>query len=345
MNERLVSPSTGGSEESRFEVTLRPRNLSEYVGQHKVVDNLRVFIEAARNRGEPLDHVLLFGPPGLGKTTLANIIAHEMEGDLRSTSGPVIEKVGDLAAILTNVEEHGVLFIDEIHRLSASIEEVLYPAMEDYQIDIVIGEGPSARSVKLPIPRFTLVGSTTRAALLTSPLRSRFGIVFRLDFYNTEDLARIVSNSAGKLGVPTDPAGAMEIARRSRGTPRIANRLLRRVRDFAEVDGDGTIDAEVARGALQKLEVDKMGFDEIDRKLLMTIMQNFAGGPVGLNTIAASIGEDKTAIEDIYEPYLIQLGFLARTSRGRVATPAAYEHFGIAQPDQKPRPRGQSELW
>jgi Holliday junction DNA helicase RuvB len=296
-----------------------------------------VFIEAARQRGEPLDHVLLFGPPGLGKTTLANIIAHEMEGELRGTSGPVIEKVGDLAAILTNVEEHGVLFIDEIHRLSASIEEVLYPAMEDYQIDIVIGEGPSARSVKLPLQRFTLVGSTTRAALLTSPLRSRFGIVFRLDFYSTEELAQIVTNSARKLGVPTDAEGAMEIARRSRGTPRIANRLLRRVRDFAEVDGDGAIDAAVAQGALKKLEVDVMGFDEIDRKLLLTIMQNFAGGPVGLNTIAASIGEDKAAIEDIYEPYLIQLGFLARTSRGRVATDNAYAHFKMQRPDDRAR--------
>lgn len=344
MSERLVSPSPV-SEESRFEVTLRPRTLDEYVGQHKVVDNLRVFIEAARKRGEPLDHVLLFGPPGLGKTTLANIIAHEMEGDLRSTSGPVIEKVGDLAAILTNVEEHGVLFIDEIHRMSPSIEEVLYPAMEDYQIDIIIGEGPSARSVKLPLPRFTLVGSTTRAALLTSPLRSRFGIVFRLDFYSTEDLTQIVNNSAKTLGVPTDADGALEIARRSRGTPRIANRLLRRVRDFAEVDGDGIIDAEVARGALQKLEVDKMGFDEVDRKLLLTIMQNFSGGPVGLGTIAASIGEDKGAIEDIYEPYLIQLGFLARTSRGRIATENAYLHFGIPKPDEKLPPGPQPELW
>ena len=344
MNERLVSPSPV-SEESRFEVTLRPRTLEEYVGQRKVVDNLRVFIEAARNRGEPLDHVLLFGPPGLGKTTLAHIIAHEMEGDLRSTAGPVIEKVGDLAAILTNVEEHGVLFIDEIHRLSATIEEVLYPAMEDYQIDIVIGEGPSARSVKLPIPRFTLVGSTTRAALLTSPLRSRFGIVFRLDFYSTEELAQIVANSARKLGVPTDAAGGLEIARRSRGTPRIANRLLRRVRDFAEVDGDGTINEEVARGALQKLEVDKMGFDEVDRQLMLTIIQNFSGGPVGLGTIAASIGEDKTAIEDIYEPYLIQLGFLARTSRGRVATETAYEHFGIPKPDEQTSGGPQAELW
>ena len=344
MNERLVSPSPV-SEESRFEVTLRPRTLEEYVGQRKVVDNLRVFIEAARKRNEPLDHVLLFGPPGLGKTTLANIIAHEMEGDLRGTSGPVIDKVGDLAAILTSVEESGVLFIDEIHRLPASIEELLYPAMEDYQIDIVIGEGPSARSVKLPIPRFTLVGSTTRAALLTSPLRSRFGIVFRLDFYTTEDLTKIVSNSAKKLGVPTDADGALEIARRSRGTPRIANRLLRRVRDFAEVDGDGTINADVARIALQKLEVDKMGFDEIDRQLMLTIMKNFAGGPVGLNTIAAAIGEDKAAIEDIYEPYLIQLGFLARTSRGRVATEIAYEHFGIQKAGNKFSSGPQTELW
>ena len=344
MNERLVSPSPV-SDESRFEVTLRPRTLEEYVGQHKIVDNLRVFMEAARKRGEPLDHVLLFGPPGLGKTTLAHIIAHEMEGDLRATSGPVIEKIGDLAAILTNVEENGVLFIDEIHRLSATIEEVLYPAMEDYEIDIVIGEGPSARSVKLPIPCFTLVGSTTRAALLTSPLRSRFGIVFRLDFYSTEDLAKIVSNSAQKLGVPTDVDGGLEIARRSRGTPRIANRLLRRVRDFAEVDGDGTINAEVARGALQKLEVDKMGFDDIDRQLMLTIMKNFAGGPVGLNTLAASIGEDKAAIEDIYEPYLIQLGFLARTSRGRIATEIAYKHFGIPKPGDQSSGEPQPELW
>jgi len=344
MNERLVSPSPV-SDESRFEVTLRPRTLEEYVGQHKVVENLRVFMEAARKRGEPLDHVLLFGPPGLGKTTLAHIIAHEMEVDLRATSGPVIEKIGDLAAILTNVEENGVLFIDEIHRLSATIEEVLYPAMEDYEIDIVIGEGPSARSVKLPIPCFTLVGSTTRAALLTSPLRSRFGIVFRLNFYSTEDLAKIVSNSARKLGVPTDVDGGLEIARRSRGTPRIANRLLRRVRDFAEVDGDGTINAEVARGALQKLEVDKMGFDDIDRQLMLTIMKNFAGGPVGLNTLAASIGEDKAAIEDIYEPYLIQLGFLARTSRGRIATKIAYEHFGIPKPGDQSSGGPQPELW
>ncbi len=344
MSERLVSPSAV-SEESRYEVTLRPRTLDDYVGQTKVVENLRVFIEAARQRGEPLDHVLLFGPPGLGKTTLAYIIAHEMESALRGTSGPVIEKVGDLAAILTNLDDHGVLFIDEIHRMSASIEEVLYPAMEEFQIDIVIGEGPSARSVKLPITHFTLVGATTRAALLTSPLRGRFGIVFRLDFYGTEDLAKIVGNSAKILGVPADDAGALEIAQRSRGTPRIANRLLRRVRDFAEVDGDGQITAEVARAALQRLEVDKMGFDEVDRKLMLLVMQNFNGGPVGVNTIAASIGEDKNAIEDIYEPYLIQLGFLARTSRGRVATDMAYDRFGIKRGDA-PQPRtDQGALW
>ena len=344
MTERLVSPSAV-SAESPYEVTLRPRTLDDYVGQTKVVENLRVFIEAARQRGEPLDHVLLFGPPGLGKTTLAYIITHEMESALRGTSGPVIEKVGDLAAILTNLDDHGVLFIDEIHRMSPSIEEVLYPAMEEFQIDIVIGEGPSARSVKLPITHFTLVGATTRAALLTSPLRSRFGIVFRLDFYGTEDLAKIVGNSAKILGVPADAAGALEIAQRSRGTPRIANRLLRRVRDFAEVDGDGQITAEVARAALQRLEVDKMGFDEVDRKLMLLVMQNFNGGPVGVNTIAASIGEDKAAIEDIYEPYLIQLGFLARTSRGRVATDMAYDHFGIKRGDA-PQPRAdQGALW
>jgi Holliday junction DNA helicase RuvB len=328
MTDRLVTPSPL-SDDSRYEITLRPRSLDEYVGQKKIVENLRVFIRAARNRGEPLDHVLLFGPPGLGKTTLANIVAREMEADLRSTSGPVIDKVGDLAAILTNIDESGVLFIDEIHRLSATVEEVLYPAMEEYQIDIVIGEGPSARSVKLPLPRFTLVGSTTRAALLTSPLRGRFGIVFRLGFYTTEELALIVGNSAKILGVPSEPEGCEEIACRSRGTPRIANRLLRRVRDYAEVQGDGRITRAVARDALARLEVDRLGFDEIDRKLMFTVMQNYAGGPVGLNTIAASIGEDRSAIEDIYEPYLIQLGFLARTARGRVATDLAYEHFGL----------------
>ncbi len=341
MSERLVVPGSL-SDEERYDVALRPRSLDGYVGQTRIVDNLRVFITAARQRDEPLDHVLLFGPPGLGKTTLANIIAHEMQVDLRSTSGPVIEKVGDLAAILTNLEDDALLFIDEIHRLSAVIEEILYPAMEDYQIDIVIGEGPSARSVKLPLPRFTLVGSTTRAALLTSPLRGRFGIVFRLDYYSQEELAQIVANSAELLGVDLGPGGGLEIARRSRGTPRVANRLLRRVRDYAQVQGDDRIDQDVARSALARLEVDEIGFDEIDRRLLLTVINDFSGGPVGLSTIAASIGEDKSAIEDVYEPYLIQLGFLQRTQRGRVATAKAYRHFGIVQ---RPGGAGQPPLW
>jgi Holliday junction DNA helicase RuvB len=330
------------SDEERYDVALRPRSLDRYVGQTRIVENLRVFITAARQRSEPLDHVLLFGPPGLGKTTLANIIAHEMQVDLRSTSGPVIEKVGDLAAILTNLEDDALLFIDEIHRLSPTIEEVLYPAMEDYQIDIVIGEGPSARSVKLPLPRFTLVGSTTRAALLTSPLRGRFGIVFRLDYYSQDELAKIVANSAELLGVDLTTEGGLEIARRSRGTPRVANRLLRRVRDYAQVQGDEQIDQDVARSALARLEVDEIGFDEIDRRLLLAVINDFSGGPVGLSTIAASIGEDKSAIEDIYEPYLIQLGFLQRTHRGRVATAKAYRHFGIVQ---RPGGAGQQPLW
>ncbi len=341
MSERLVTPATLAGED-RYDAALRPRTLDGYVGQKKVVDNLRVFIEAARQRGEPLDHVLLFGPPGLGKTTLANIIANEMGAEMRGTSGPVIEKVGDLAAILTNIEDNGLLFIDEIHRMSATIEEVLYPAMEEYQIDIVIGEGPSARSVKLPLPRFTLVGSTTRAALLTSPLRGRFGIVFRLDFYTVDELATIVTNSARILEVRTTEEGALEIAKRARGTPRVANRLLRRVRDYAQVQGDGTIDKGVAEDALGRLEVDELGFDEIDRRLMLTVIRDFSGGPVGLNTIAAAIGEDKAAIEDIYEPYLIQLGFLARTARGRVVTDRALRHFGFS-------PRGrrddQGQLW
>ena len=341
MSERLVTPATLAGED-RYDAALRPRTLDGYVGQKKVVDNLRVFIEAARQRGEPLDHVLLFGPPGLGKTTLANIIANEMGAEMRGTSGPVIEKVGDLAAILTNIEDNGLLFIDEIHRMSATIEEVLYPAMEEYQIDIVIGEGPSPRSVKLPLPRFTLVGSTTRAALLTSPLRGRFGIVFRLDFYTVDELATIVTNSARILEVRTTEEGALEIAKRARGTPRVANRLLRRVRDYAQVQGDGTIDKGVAEDALGRLEVDELGFDEIDRRLMLTVIRDFSGGPVGLNTIAAAIGEDKAAIEDIYEPYLIQLGFLARTARGRVVTDRALRHFGFS-------PRGrrddQGQLW
>ncbi len=341
MSERLVMPDSL-SDEERYDVALRPRSLDRYVGQTRIVDNLKVFITAAKQRGEPLDHVLLFGPPGLGKTTLANIIAHEMQVDLRSTSGPVIEKVGDLAAILTNLEDDALLFIDEIHRMSAAIEEVLYPAMEDYQIDIVIGEGPSARSVKLPLPRFTLVGSTTRAALLTSPLRGRFGIVFRLDYYSREELAQIVANSAEILGVNLTPEGGLEIARRSRGTPRVANRLLRRVRDYAQVQGDPRIDQDVAQHALARLEVDEIGFDEIDRRLLLAVINDFSGGPVGLSTIAASIGEDKSAIEDIYEPYLIQLGFLQRTHRGRVATAKAYRHFGIVQ---RSGSTGQPPLW
>ena len=341
MSERLVMPGSL-SDEERYDVALRPQSLDRYVGQHRIVENLRVFITAARQRGEPLDHVLLFGPPGLGKTTLANIIAREMQVDLRSTSGPVIEKVGDLAAILTNLEDDALLFIDEIHRMSAAIEEVLYPAMEDYQIDIVIGEGPSARSVKLPLPRFTLVGSTTRAALLTSPLRGRFGIVFRLDYYSEGELAQIVANSAELLRVDLTSEGGLEIARRSRGTPRVANRLLRRVRDYAQVQGDEQIDRDVARSALGRLEVDEIGFDEIDRRLLLTVINDFSGGPVGLSTIAASIGEDKSAIEDVYEPYLIQLGFLQRTHRGRVATAKAYRHFGIVQ---RPGSAGQPPLW
>ena len=330
MVERLVVPSAL-TDDDRYDITLRPKTLDRYVGQDRIVENLRIFMQAAQQRGEPLDHVLLFGPPGLGKTTLANIIANEMEADLRSTSGPVIEKIGDLAAILTNLEPDAVLFIDEIHRLSPAIEEVLYPAMEDYQIDIVIGEGPSARSVKLPLPRFTLVGSTTRAALLTSPLRSRFGIDFRLDYYSVQELAQIVEHSAELLEVPVQDGGVMEIAKRARGTPRVANRLLRRVRDYAQVKSDGSVTEELAREALRQLEVDESGLDEIDRRLLMTVIRDFSGGPVGLSTIAAAIGEDKGSIEDIYEPYLIQQGFIARTSRGRVATDRAFRHFGLSR--------------
>ena len=344
MSERLVTPDSD-TDDRRFDLTLRPRTLDGFVGQHRIVDNLRIFIKAAKNRREPLDHVLLFGPPGLGKTTLANIVAVEMNADLRSTSGPVIEKVGDLAAILTNLTEDSVLFIDEIHRLSPAIEEVLYPAMEEYQIDIVIGEGPSARSVKLALPRFTLVGSTTRAALLTSPLRGRFGIVFRLDYYKVDELAAIVRGSAEILEVPIDAAGADEIAERARGTPRVANRLLRRVRDYAQVRGDGRIDADLATDALARLEVDRLGFDEIDRRILITVIRDFQGGPVGLSTIAAAIGEDKVAIEDIYEPYLIQQGFLARTARGRVATDRAYGHFGVSRLHADEQEPPQQPLW
>jgi Holliday junction DNA helicase RuvB len=319
-------------EDAQYEAGLRPRLLDEYIGQDRIRDNLEVSIAAARGRKEALDHVLLSGPPGLGKTTLAYVIGNELGVPVRATAGPVIERAGDLVAMLTNLQEHEVLFIDEVHRLAPAIEEILYPAMEDYEVDIVIGQGPSARSVKVPLQKFTLIGATTRAGLLTAPLRARFGIVHRLDFYTDGDIEEIVRRSARILGVPTDEAAALEIARRSRGTPRIANRLLRRVRDYAQVRADGRISAEVARAAMTLLEVDDHGFDEVDRKLLRTIIDKFSGGPVGVNSIAAAINEERDAIEDIYEPFLIQAGFLDRTPRGRVATARAYEYFGLTAP-------------
>jgi Holliday junction DNA helicase RuvB len=323
------------SEEKSFEQSLRPQNLHQYIGQQKVKDNIDISIRAALKREESLDHVLLYGPPGLGKTTLASIISNEMKVNLRTTSGPVIEKRGDLAAILTNLKPNDVLFIDEIHRLHPAIEEILYPAMEDFYIDLIIGEGPGARSIKMPLPRFTLVGATTRAGLLTAPLRGRFGIIHRLEFYNSEDLGIIVNQSARTLGVEIDDEGALEIASRSRGTPRIANRLLRRVRDYAEVKADGRITQLIAMHALEMMDVDVHGFDEIDRKLMLTILEKYNGGPVGVGSLSAAINEDEDAIEDIYEPYLIQIGFLDRTPRGRMATRKAFEHFQVTLPSNQ----------
>jgi Holliday junction DNA helicase RuvB len=324
-------------EDAQYEAGLRPRTLNEYIGQDRLRDNLQVSIAAARGRREALDHVLLYGPPGLGKTTLAYVIGNEMGVPVRATAGPVIERPGDLAGMLTTLQEHEVLFIDEIHRMAPAIEEILYPAMEDYELDIVIGQGPGARSVKVPLQRFTLIGATTRAGLLTSPLRGRFGIVHRLDFYTNADVSEIVRRSARILSVTLTDDAALEIARRSRGTPRIANRLLRRVRDFAQVRADGRVTGEVARSAMSLLEVDDNGFDEVDRRLLRTIIDKFSGGPVGVNSLAAAINEEKDAIEDIYEPFLIQAGFLDRTPRGRVATSRAYEYFGLTAPGRDSR--------
>lgn len=337
-NKRLMTPDSL-EEDIDVESSLRPKTLNEYIGQEKAKENLSIFIQAAKGRKEPLDHVLLYGPPGLGKTTLAGIISNEMNVNIRITSGPAIEKPGDLAALLTNLSENDILFIDEIHRLSRSVEEVLYPALEDYALDIIIGKGPSARSIRLDLPKFTLVGATTRAGQLTAPLRDRFGVMLRLEMYSVEELEQIVQRSASILGIPFDAAGTLEIAKRSRGTPRIANRLLKRVRDFAEVVGEGKITKEIADLALLRLDIDALGLDAIDRRMLTTIVQNFGGGPVGLETLAASIGEESVTLEDVYEPYLMKLGFLYRTPRGRCVTEQAYRHLGLktvkAEEDQQ----------
>ena len=326
---KIISPELENLDEEKVEKSLRPKTLSEYIGQDKVKENMKVYIEAAKKRGEPLDHVLLYGPPGLGKTTLSNIISNEMNSNIKITSGPAITKPGDLAALLTNLSEFDVLFIDEIHRLNKSVEEILYPALEDYTLDIIIGKGPSARSIRLDLPKFTLIGATTKAGSLTTPLRDRFGIVSRLELYTVEQLEEIVTRSADILEICIDKEAANEISRRSRGTPRIANRILRRVRDYASVLGNGTITLQIAKIALSKLEIDNLGLDEIDRKMLQTIIKTYGGGPVGLETLAATIGEEIDTIEDVYEPYLIQIGFISRTPRGRIALPDAYKHLGI----------------
>ena len=338
---RIVTPEyTGADAETEF--SLRPRTLAEYIGQDKAKENLSIYIEAAKMRGENIDHVLLYGPPGLGKTTLSTIIANEMNVNIRVTSGPAIEKQGDLAALLTNLSENDILFIDEIHRLNSSVEEVLYPAMEDFALDIIIGKGPSARSIRIDLPKFTLVGATTRAGQLTAPLRDRFGVILRLELYTVEQLTEIVTRSAGILGIECEAEGAVEIARRSRGTPRIANRLLKRVRDFAQVLGNGVITREIADEALRRQEIDQLGLDAIDRRMLTTIIRNYGGGPVGLETLAAAIGEESVTLEDVYEPYLMQIGFLSRTPRGRCATPLAYEHLGLT-PNGRPQPAPEAD--